>query len=213
MPILSNDPGCAPIVDLTEEREEDHFLPAKDTYLRPTLAPRAPFRLRQRWPRWRRRSRRRGAPKKVAKDRKRSGRGGLPAPDDGDDDGLRSLIWMRLADTLREDISPIECLSCTESDRARNRAACPCFATLHPFCDLYHSWLCHRLIDDGAGTCCLLPTQVIGNSGVSPEEDEAVPVQAEAAPPSPPYRITNGARTPAAGPSCQEAAVARLTRP
>ena len=79
------------------------------------------------------------------------------------EENVRSFVLMRLAEVLRDDISPVACLCCDDgnSQQTRNRAACPCFATLHPFCDLFHTWLCHRLIDDGAGTCCLLPSQVI----------------------------------------------------
>ena len=84
---------------------------------------------------------------------------------------MRSFVSMRLAEVLRDDISPVACLSCNDEGRDRNRAACPCFATLHPFCDLFHTWLCHRLIDDGAGTCCLLPTQVIADPN-NPAESE-----------------------------------------
>ena len=31
------------------------------------------------------------------------------------------------------------------------RATCPCFATLHPFCDLFHDWLSRRLEINGSG--------------------------------------------------------------
>ena len=81
------------------------------------------------------------------------------------EENVRSFVLMRLAEVLRDDISPVACLCCDDgnSQQTRNRAACPCFATLHPFCDLFHTWLCHRLIDDGAGTYCLLPTQVISD--------------------------------------------------
>jgi hypothetical protein len=90
--------------------------------------------------------------------------------DEEDSDGnIRSFVLMRLAEALRSDISPVACLSCFDEGRDRNRAACPCFATLHPFCDLFHTWLCHRLIDDGAGTCCLLPTQVICDPELEPD--------------------------------------------
>ena len=95
----------------------------------------------------------------------------------GDDDSSESssddhlLVAIRLAELLREDISPIACLSCSgEEENERNRRpACPCFATLHPFCDLFHSWLSHRLIDDGAGTCCRLPVEVIDEEAPRPE--------------------------------------------
>ena len=93
---------------------------------------------------------------------------------------MRSFVSMRLAEVLRDDISPVACLSCFDEGRERNRAACPCFATLHPFCDLFHTWLCHRLIDDGAGTCCLLPSQVISDPMTEAEDDLAA-AEAEAA--------------------------------
>ena len=84
-----------------------------------------------------------------------------------------SFASMRMAELLRVDISPIMCLDCVDDDdAARNRPACPCFATLHPFCDLFHTWLCHRLIDDGAGTCCVLPSDVIPDPEEEEEEDE-----------------------------------------
>ena len=92
--------------------------------------------------------------------------------DEEDDPNQRSFALMRLAEVLREDISPVACLSCSDDGVERCRAACPCFATLHPFCDLFHTWLCHRLIDDGAGTCCLLPTQVITDPELAQDEDE-----------------------------------------
>ena len=90
-----------------------------------------------------------------------------------DEANVRSFALMRLAEVLRDDISPVACLSCADEGRERNRAACPCFATLHPFCDLFHTWLCHRLIDDGSGTCCLLPAQVITDPELDAENELA----------------------------------------
>ena len=91
-----------------------------------------------------------------------------------EDADLQSMVASRLAEILREDISLVGCLSCTDEGRNRDRVACPCFATLHPFCDLFHTWLCHRLIDDGVGTCCLLPAQVI----VDPQPPEVSELEA-----------------------------------
>ena len=110
------------------------------------------------------------------------------APDDigiedltEEDANVRSFALMRLAEVLRDDISPVACLSCSDDDADRNRAACPCFATLHPFCDLFHTWLCHRLIDDGAGTCCLLPAQVITDPELDADDELAAAVADAAA--------------------------------
>ena len=100
--------------------------------------------------------------------------------DDDDDDDMsidpdgdpeqEAALSLRLAELLRVDISPVECLNCIDDpDSERNRPACPCFATLHPFCDLFHTWLCHRLIDDGSHTCCLLPSEAIAG----PEDEES----------------------------------------
>jgi hypothetical protein len=77
---------------------------------------------------------------------------------------LRAFASMRLAETLRYDIMPIASLVCAGS-KAACHDACPCFATLHPFCDLFHTWLCHRIIDDGADCSRLLPNQVIEDTG------------------------------------------------
>ena len=106
--------------------------------------------------------------------------GSEEAEDDEHEANMRSFVSMRLAEVLRDDISPVSCLSCNDPGRERNRVACPCFATLHPFCDLFHTWLCHRLIDDGAGTCCLLPSQVIADPANEPGEELAA-AEAEAA--------------------------------
>ena len=85
-----------------------------------------------------------------------------------------SFVSMRLAELLRVDISPVTCLDCVDDDdAARNRPACPCFATLHPFCDLFHTWLSHRLIDNGAGTCCMMPAEVIPDPDESDDEEES----------------------------------------
>merc|ERR1740139_483245 len=49
-----------------------------------------------------------------------------------------------IADVLRTDIMQLSCLQCegaTEQDS-------PCYATIHPFCDLFHRWLSDRLGGD-----------------------------------------------------------------
>jgi len=71
---------------------------------------------------------------------------------------------VELAAALRDDILLLGGATfCQDADpqREKLKPVCPCFATLHPFCSLYHSWICVRIDDDGTGACCTLPEHVV----------------------------------------------------
>ena len=87
---------------------------------------------------------------------------------------------LNLCDALEDNILLLACLSCSDEGHERNRKACPCFATLHPFCDAFHSWLCHRLIDDGRVCCSLLPGDVLVGEAMS-DDDASADARAAAA--------------------------------
>ena len=77
------------------------------------------------------------------------------AEEESFDDETHSAI--EIADILRTDIMQLSCLQCkgaTDQDS-------PCYATLHPFCDLFHRWISDRLGADRSQQRCQLPSQVL----------------------------------------------------
>ena len=62
-----------------------------------------------------------------------------------------------IADVLRTDIMQLSCLQCTGATEQDS----PCYATIHPFCDLFHRWISDRLGADRSQHRCQLPSQVL----------------------------------------------------
>ena len=68
-------------------------------------------------------------------------------------DGWAPPESMYLADHFQQDITQLRCLRCGNEaayDARSGRAApgdarSPCQATLHPFCDAFHTWVRRRL--------------------------------------------------------------------
>lgn len=81
-----------------------------------------------------------------------------------------SHMAMFVADLLRADISNLVCLQCgqEEAEGALPPPAAPCYATIHPFCDAFHRWLCRRLLSDGGAFSCA-PEDLLRSAGAAPE--------------------------------------------
>lgn len=87
------------------------------------------------------------------------GRAFCPLGDEEDHDDFG--LSMHLANVLRDDIQQISCLTCEEvepsfADHATT-TLCPCSATLHPFCSIFHNWIRLRL----TGACSSSPASAI----------------------------------------------------
>jgi hypothetical protein len=114
-----------------------------------------------------------------------------PEEEDGSEEQEASHMAMFVADMLRADISNLLCLQCGQEE-ADVAAAAPCYATIHPFCDAFHRWLCKRLLSDGRTFSCV-PEDLLRSAGARHRAAQAA-TRATAGAEYPPRVLVGGAR-------------------